>query len=117
VPRVAQRKRVGGIKAARAELPVQIDARVERNAVHRAAGPAVAERVDAGHAAVGIEVAKLCRLLEARAAAVPPSARRELVVASEQRVEPGELSGRAVIVLLRVGAREQATARQVRRRV
>ena len=48
------------------DQPVEIDAGVVRLAVDLAAGLAVAERADAGHAAIGIEVAELRGLRESR---------------------------------------------------
>ena len=66
VPGVADRQRVGGVEAPRVGRAVEIDAGVERLAVDFAAGDAVAEGVDAGHAAIGIQVAELRRLAESR---------------------------------------------------
>ena len=101
MPRVAERQRVGRVDAPGVDAAVEIDARVERLAVDVAAGHAVAERVDAGDAAIGIEIAELGRLREADAAAVEGAARRELVAAAGRRVDAASTCPEHAGVVLR----------------
>ena len=79
-----KRQRVGGIDAEGVDEPVQIDARIYRNAVLR--GAAIRERIDRRDGdAVGIQIAELRPLLEGQAAAIPGRAHRDVVV----RDQPG----------------------------
>ena len=85
-------------------LSVEIDARVERLAVDVAAGDAVAERADAGDAAIRIEIAELGRLDEADAAARRTRAPAvNWLRAAGQRIAPRELSGHAAVAAARCG--------------
>jgi hypothetical protein len=79
---------------------VEIHPGVVGLAIHRAAGDtAVAEGVHAGDATVRIQVAELGRLREGRPAAVERDAGGELVAAARHRVEAGELTRGAGVVL------------------
>ena len=85
MPGLADGNGVRRIEAPRADPPVQIDTGVVRLAVDLAARLAVAERADAGHAPIGIEVSELRGLHEIDVAPVIGAAHRELVAAAAER--------------------------------
>ena len=61
---------------------------------------AIPEGIDGGERVVRIDIRKLCGLLEAQAAAVPPGTRRQLVAMPTRRGGPGCLPRQPVIILL-----------------
>ena len=96
VPGAAERQRVGGERAPRADRAVEADARVR------------VQHAGAGHRAIRVEAAQLRRLREPDAAAVVGAAGGELMMHAPRRAEPRQLSRCAAVVLRRVGPVEQA---------
>lgn len=97
--------RAGGVQADIVGDAVQVDARIYGHAV--AIGAAVLKTIDGrDRNSIGIEIAELSRLLEAKAAAVPGDARAQVVMIAQ----PVSLGRAAPGVLPIIGARKNAGA-------
>ncbi len=99
VPRVLDAEGIGSVDAPRMNRTIEVDARVEGLAVDFAAANPVAIGVDAGDAAIGIQVPELGRLVEADSAPVIRGAGSELVVAATERLAQRDLRRGAGVVL------------------
>lgn len=89
---------------------MQVDTVVEGFAVDLAAGDAVGEGIEAGDAAVGIEISELARLQEPYRSAVVGRAGDQLIAAASGGFAPGGLTGRSIVVLARSRAVDEPVA-------